>query len=917
MRRPAPKRLRSLLHRGTVRASALLVDGRLIGDRAARQRVLAAWMPGTHVYRQGDRWIVRWPAPRLLRCDVAPGAPLVEVGGALVALPEASEGLRPGTTACMVEGRLSVEPLDTAHSEDVSDWLDVDAYERAAVEPLGAPPRATPAIVDLPPVHFDARAQLAGIPPASEEQRRTIEALLKTPTGASRAGAPAPARTGGLAAWAAPLLRLLSWLRERRSAAAARSEARATKSGGTGGSGPRPESLVDRWMGRLMNTVSRAVWGSFVGRLLGRRHAEHLQHMMDLFQRGDTLEALRHAIPLGGPVAATLRSLSFGLSGPRRDLSIRPDVAAASMSLALGGDLFSLLETTYRDAFRRLEAQGRIDEAAFVLAELLRADLEAVAFLEKHGRRRLAAEMAEARDLPAGLVVRQWFLAGDRARAIEIARRRGAFADAVMRLERSGRKDEATSLRLLWANSLAEAGDYVSAVDVVWPLPIARPLALGWIDRAVETGAPSALALLPRKLEARPELFPEVRDAVVALFASDAADGIPQRSAVARALAAREPTDGARVLARAAVRSVLRDAHLYGSDWSPDRVQELIGVTGDAPLRADMPAFAAPPRSELRHRASPLVMTLDGSQAGTAAITDAAYLPGGRLVVARGESGALLLSARGKTIAHFDVPAHTLVVSDFGDRAIAVAPRGRSSRLSRLDFYTRSAETWWDAEIGAYARSYDGRHWYVATQDLFAVDVLQAGFQATWSVTDVDGIVGITRSAERCFVLALSPHLRQVWNYQLPQRTLRERRDVVFSDAPGILALSKEGRLLEHSGAVEANDVLPGRAAPPTVYWERAGGGRVERVVVEDGAERPGPIALDPDWAAVGVIGDGYVRVVVLDAAEVVPRAVIGLERATAVNLRFGAGTLTIVDDVGRLLVLDLQHGWLIRDLRL
>jgi len=61
--------------------------------------------------------------------------------------------------------------------------------------------------------------------------------------------------------------------------------------------------------------------------------------------------------------------------------------------------------------------QIHIDEAAFVLAELLHADVEAIALLERHGRLRAAAELAEARPVPPALAVRAWLLAGDAARS--------------------------------------------------------------------------------------------------------------------------------------------------------------------------------------------------------------------------------------------------------------------------------------------------------------------------------------------------------------------------------------------------------------------------------------------------------------------------------------------------------------------
>ena len=175
--------------------------------------------------------------------------------------------------------------------------------------------------------------------------------------------------------------------------------------------------------------------------------------------------------------------------------------------MSFSSDIYAALKARYRRAFERLRDQGDFEKAAFVLAELLHADEEAVSFLEKHDKLRLAAELAEARNLPAGLVIRQWFLAGEPARAVRLARKSGAFADAVVRLGAT-HPEYARTLRLLWAEALAAAGAYPAAVDVVWQLPADRPLAYPWIDRAIEIGGVAGAAMLVRKARAVPGGFP-------------------------------------------------------------------------------------------------------------------------------------------------------------------------------------------------------------------------------------------------------------------------------------------------------------------------------------------------------------------------------------------------------------------------
>src|SRR5262249_26377745 len=207
----------------------------------------------------------------------------------------------------------------------------------------------------------------------------------------------------------------------------------------------------------LHHFAARVLVWSRLAPLVGRRHAEYLARMLEMFDSNQLDDALRHAIPLNNALESALRQPALRTPSPRKDLAIVPARAPAATSLGLGADLFDGLRQRYRRAFERLVLMGEIEKAAFVLAELLNANEEAVSFLERHHKFRLAAEIAEARRLPPGLVIRQWFLAGERGHAVRVARKTGAFADAVVRLERT-HEHEARALRLVWADALASAG---------------------------------------------------------------------------------------------------------------------------------------------------------------------------------------------------------------------------------------------------------------------------------------------------------------------------------------------------------------------------------------------------------------------------------------------------------------------------
>src|SRR5262249_41669747 len=84
---PRSARVRRHVHRGVVEAAALLLADTFAGPLATRGRAVAAWSPGSTVYRLGDVILVRFPSPRWIDCARAPGLPLVRAGAALSSAP--------------------------------------------------------------------------------------------------------------------------------------------------------------------------------------------------------------------------------------------------------------------------------------------------------------------------------------------------------------------------------------------------------------------------------------------------------------------------------------------------------------------------------------------------------------------------------------------------------------------------------------------------------------------------------------------------------------------------------------------------------------------------------------------------------------------------------------------------------------
>ena len=646
-----------------------------------------------------------------------------------------------------------------------------------------------------------------------------------------------------------------------------------------------------RWFHRQFfhRLTARTALASRFSRAVSRHHAAYLRRLKEMFESGDFDTALHYAVPLAVPAAAGPIRLPLRPLAPRAELRIRPELPQPWFSSGISPEVYGELRQLYREAFQRLEAQERIEEAAYLLAEVLHAHEEAVGFLERHGRFLLAAEMAEARHLPPGLVVRQWLLAGNRERALRIARRSGDFAGAVTRLERSRQTEQARELRRLWAQALAGTGDYAAAVDALWPLESDRPRALAWMDRAIEQGGAPAGRMLARKAALELEPFEKIRDSSLALLESWRAEGAAARLAFADTLRRGPRTPATQSLARVAVRALARDSGRLGARLKPAALRQLVTFAGDAALKTDAPALPLPPREPWSANTAVWRVVITGRDGGTRPAHDAAFLPNGLTVVALGEAGVRLLSRDGRTVAELDPPAHRLVVSDHGDRALALARRGEVWSVTRIDFVSRTAEDWCDARLEAFAPGFDGSLWLVTERHgLMAVETTAEGLDGAWATPLPGPALSIARSATHCSLLVDSRE-PQIWTYELPSLTLRSRETVPARGTLGsrCLGISPEGQLLEPPAAL-----LPA-------------------------GSRPSPPSAAGDWIAYPVHDKAGLVIHLLHRPSGGVRAEVVLERATRATLQLTPQTLTLADDRGRVLVLDLEYGQVRRDLRL
>ena len=116
------------------------------------------------------------------------------------------------------------------------------------------------------------------------------------------------------------------------------------------------------------------------GREVGRRHGQYLKDLNRRFNSGDFAEALRRAVPLGKEGGSGGGRQTLRVPGRRDSLALSNGWGSAS-SVGYGPAVFTELKALYRQAATTLEGEGRIDEAAFVLAELLNDVEECIALL--------------------------------------------------------------------------------------------------------------------------------------------------------------------------------------------------------------------------------------------------------------------------------------------------------------------------------------------------------------------------------------------------------------------------------------------------------------------------------------------------------------------------------------------------------
>lgn len=745
-------------------------------------------------------------------------------------LPIEAYDLSQGRLQLWDRGLLEVIEFASLPSVDPGRWLSTEHLRLTALEPCEAPPPSATAVERLTPAKEVNLRDRAAVRERSAKSESAIREMTED-----------------------------GWRRG--------------KGAGRGGTAP-DRAPRDR--------LARLLMRSPVAGQISRRHAKYLQELTRAFERRDYESALRDAIGLGG----NSTYLSLRLPSPRaRTSGASPELRGGGAAIPLGTTAQNHLSQLYRQAATELERQGRVSEAAFVLADLLNSATEAVALLERHGELALAAELAEGRQLDPADVVRLWWRAGQRDRAIGIARARGAHAAAVERLEKVDH-ESAVALRDHWAQSLALTGDLLGAVQVTWQTEelrsrtqdhLALGMALGGETAARLFAYQLALAGSNASLEAALQLLTTedsellgARDAFLSTYAELPAAG----STADRHLA----TMALRLLAGAR-------SPRHWSSAQRRTAHNALRERADPVLREDLPSGFTP-GTDLPPQKRQLLL---GGPPGQIEISDAVPMAGGSTLVACGSHGLRLLTRSGATRGHWDVPAHQIVAAHHGGSAVVATGLGANGwELHRFNLVTQQLDRWIVIRAARLVTEFDGTVFTFIDEagTLIFLDVEAERARVVWTEVDDGEALDVTYTATS--VSALVRHalpgqdLRfEAWRWDLPQRTLRQRQVLDVTDVIAGSVLP-DGQFV---ALVRNDDGVVLRV-----------GGLDQEIAAADGLRTSG--------GSYALLRDGA-----MDLVTPTFEAQVISETGEGLRFRHNQESVTVWDDAGHLAVLDGRAG--------
>jgi len=893
--------------RGLVRTSGFVLDIPLLGRDEGIARVMSWWRDGAELSALPDgRWLLQLPSPVEVRAEQAPGLPVTD----------AAES---GVAAFPDHGELVRYRVNELARVPVGAWLDVSGIQIGELDPLDGPEPVAerlgqPEIVAPP----DLRA-VAGIGRRTSRSGRTP----RIPRVIRWRRIVLPAWVPAIAVVMIAVSLILAVAGSRHHATSATGPAPTASPSTASNPAPAPDPRGSAFPGLALIPVAVAIGMSLFARrgrpprqggraagvhggrpqanrgwlawlamrspaapIVRGKHARYLRALTEAFEKRQWDDALRDAIALNDRSAS--KWMRLRLPGRRTGaLTPTPARGGGGGAVPWGPVVYAHLQDLYQDAATRLERDGRIEEAAFVLADLLGRPLDSVALLENHQRLRLAAELAEGRRLPPDLVVRLWWREGNRDRAIQIARVRGAFATGIARLDAVD-PDAARELRVAWIGSCRDSGDPLGAVEAAWPDTSLRHLIADDIREGIAIGGPLSARLTAYDLAIAPA---RARMTVKALLE----DGDPMfRELFATTLADVDAADPAtdRQITTATLRALTRDSAQPGTlpVKSARKTYEKLRKRADPLAAADLPALAY---QHAKAQSGPLDLVASQA-AGQLPVFDAAALPDGTILIASGEAGTRVLSSQGRTRARWDIPAHRIVLADHGGTALLIAARDTIADLWKLDLTSRRLRRWTTIHVRQVADSYDGGQLIVVDTDGIAVlDVLAGRPTVLWRELDpAYRVLSLARTPTTCSAVVYHETKVSLWHWNMPGWQLRMRPSTTsqstatITNAPGyLLALEPD----PETGGPRLSAGKPGnppclKALSPEHEYRLLASGQAHALASSDGITTTLEIGL-------GMSADPQIR------------ATFSSTGPDSIGLREHAGTLTLWQRDGRILV--------------
>lgn len=899
--------------KGYVQSSGFFFPSALMSQDVAISRLVAIWKPGSKIYGSDIGYILMSPQSSWVNCRQTQAAALVKqkniYTSGLFSDDEIISMNLPVHSALIIDhGKHRIVPCSPDQLEHPASWIDLSDYQTIEnLSSLGAYPPA-PELKTRPVKKSLDSIFEKPLPKAVQERDAILEMFekrkkTKLEKKCTKSGT-RYARYGSFG-W----LRFLGPFFKHPSSSA--------RPGNKTSYGPkegvhRGPTWFNFILGHLIKTTG--LWYLF-----SNSQSRYFKKMIEMFEEGDLKNGLRHAIPLSKTGEMTPDLPAWLSPKPRSGLTVSPHPAKGRARYTFEDSLYRHIHQLYEKAFEKLDGEGRIEEAVFILAELLQDSERAVSYLEQKGRLIEAAELAESRDLSPGLMIRQWFIAGKIERAIWIARKTLAFDKAVIMLERT-HAQLASKLRLLWAKFLAQAGRYEEAVVVLWKIKEARHLAEDWIERAIAFGGINGARLLAYRAAFRPDQFMDSCQRLGAILKDTDSSMAIARTEFADALIKQPATPETQALGRIVFRPLFGDRARSKNLWPKKRFEELLNYIHDGALKADFQRTPFPDATSgkmavsalLDRRSPPMEVTF--SDFGSTEIYDFCVLPEGRSLVALGEAGVLVMNAKGKAVWHFNVPAHSFVVSDLKNRALALSPRGEVYRVSRIFIDEQKAAFWHEAKLDTYADTFDGSIWFAAEgENLFAIDVQDKTFKSFWHVSNLPGSLSRPcRSATSlAFMVNEDDHAKSLWRYDLPNLILRHRDYLEELHDKIILDLS-----VSASGTVKMIHIQEAPDENQSIFYLQANlSKKCINIPLNMAPGKIHPIAASEEWFAIPLEDEFGMTIYLVDQNNPKIRMCLKLPNTKSARIRFFDNEMTICDDQGRLIRMDLYYGAIVRSL--